>query len=422
MKAKTKLQKRVVELSQNIPAITEEQKVYAFKHCFKHLAYRLKNGKTTCLECGVQFQSSGKKCVCPSCNTTLVVEDTRKKVYNNAEYYSIITRCGEFQVVRMFFCQQKCKAKEIAYYNICEVVQHWLLPNGKATIFARLRGMGYYYYDFWHGTLEIRDSSSRKYESIYPESIYPRKKIIPILKRNGFKGSFHQMSPFLLFRQLLTNNRAETLFKAKQYNMIFSATDSYWDSIKVCIRNNYIIKDSSMWCDYIRLLKSFGKDARNAKYVCPNNFKEEHDKLVAKMQKKQEEEYREQMLLNRQRVIENKKKQKEKNRLFKTLKEKFFSIILTDKELQIIVLDSAKEYKKEGEILNHCVFACNYHGKPESLILSARIGEERIATIELSLETFEIIQCRGKSNEDPPHNKRIQRLINKKISMFRKVA
>ena len=235
------------------------------------------------------------------------------------------------------------------------------------------------------------------------------------------------MAPLTLFDLLLKDSKIETLFKAQQYKIIRHALKSYlspvaylceyWNSVKICIRNNYIIKDASMWCDYIGLLSYFGKDLQNAKYVCPTNLKKEHDKFLAKKRKIEAEERREQ---NRLKAIKDKKKLAKDRRLFKELKGKFFGIVMADKDLQIIVLDSVKEYKKEGDVLHHCVFDAKYHTKPETLILSARIGEKRIATIELSLETFEVVQCRGAHNSQPKQYKRILALVNKKIRLIKK--
>ena len=56
----------------------------------------------------------------------------------------------------------------------------------------------------------------------------------------------------------------------------------YKPSFNICNRNHYIIKDASMWNDYVGLLLYFHKDVRNAHYVCPKDLKTEHDLLVNK--------------------------------------------------------------------------------------------------------------------------------------------
>lgn len=56
----------------------------------------------------------------------------------------------------------------------------------------------------------------------------------------------------------------------------------YKPSFNICNRNHYIIKDASLWEDYMSLLAYFGKDLRNAHYVCPKNLKVAHDRLLAR--------------------------------------------------------------------------------------------------------------------------------------------
>ena len=78
----------------------------------------------------------------------------------------------------------------------------------------------------------------------------------------------------------------------------------------------------------------------------------------------------------------------------------FFGIAFTDGTIQIRVLESVQEYIEEGQALHHCVFTNEYHLKEKSLILSASIAGKRIETIEVSLETMEVLQCRGLMNQN----------------------
>lgn len=68
-----------------------------------------------------------------------------------------------------------------------------------------------------------------------------------------------------------------------------------------------------IWFDYLDLLRYFHKDLHNAHYVCPDNLKKEHDKLVIKKRQLQEKEEAER---KRKRAIEDEAK-------FKVLKAKF---------------------------------------------------------------------------------------------------
>ena len=57
-----------------------------------------------------------------------------------------------------------------------------------------------------------------------------------------------------------------------------------------------------------------------------------------------------------------------------------------------------------------------YHDK---LILSARIKDKRLATIEINLNNMKIVQCRGDHNTVPEHYERIQRLVNRNIKQIK---
>jgi len=50
---------------------------------------------------------------------------------------------------------------------------------------------------------------------------------------------------------------------------------------------------------------------------------------------------------------------------------------------------------EEGKVINTRVFINEYHGKPDSLILSACMNGKRIETVEVSLTTLKVVQGRG---------------------------
>ena len=108
MKQRTRIQKEVAKLIRRLPELTEKQTAYAFEHCFKHYAHRTKGGILTCTECGHRWKSehplaeSVCGCTCPHCGKELEVLDTRKRVFKDMEYFSVITTCKQFQVIRFF--------------------------------------------------------------------------------------------------------------------------------------------------------------------------------------------------------------------------------------------------------------------------------------------------------------------------------
>ena len=437
MKPRTRIQKEVARLSKRLPKLTERQETYAYLHCFKHYAIKRADGTNICTECGHSWKSDHDLadticgCTCPHCGMQLEVLRTRKSVFQENEYYSVITTCKQYQVIRFFFVKSRYKAGQAAEYSMYEVVQRWIAPNGTVTTIARLRGMSIMYYDLWveYSDMEIRKNGKLRAYDIYPECTYPRQRFIPELKRNGFKGDCHGIRPYDLFKALLSDSRAETLMKAGRFEHLryFLATprifDECWHSYKIALRRGYAINDISMWCDHIHLLLHFGKDIRNPHFISPADLRTEHDRLVAKRNAIAERERAE-----RERQWERQRIEREHKRLERMeedkatyLKDKanFLNLTFTDGLLLVHVLQDVDEFFEEGKAMHHCVHSNAYYKKKYSLILSATIEGKRIETVEVSLKTFEVVQSRGVCNENTEYHDRIVSLVNDNINLIR---
>jgi hypothetical protein len=423
MKPKTKFQQQAVELSKKLPKITGAQVKYAFQNCFEHIAKRTKKGVITCLECGHSWQGkhtladSVCGCTCPDCGQELKVCDTRKFSFNDSQYFGMMTTFGDMQVLRCFSLTVLRRVGKPAQYDCHEVVQRWIAPDGRHATLALPRKMSVMYYDRWDygSSLEIR--REHRSQDIAPARYYPHSRFIPELERNGFKGEYHRIAPFNLFRAILSDSRAETLLKAGQPELLryfisrkFEAFNDVWPSVKICIRNGYTVKDAQIWIDYINLLRFFGKDLHNAKYVCPADLNAEHDRYV---RKKHESAERERMEKARKKAVEDEAD-------FHRMKSRYFGLCLTDGDIQVRMLESVEEVMREGDTMKHCVFACGYHLDPDSLILSACVNGQKVETVEFSLSRMEVIQCRGKHNRTTEYHDRIIELVNKNRLVIRK--
>ena len=422
MKPKNKFQQQVFELSKSLPKITNVQKKWAFEHCIKHYGKRNAKGEITCLECAHKWKGSSELsaaalgAVCPQCATQLEIIHTPKRAFHQHAHFCIITTKEQFQVLRFFIIQYKAKANEKANYFISEIVQRWIAPNGKHATIARTLS-SIYHYDIWNFNSHLEIRNDKEHHHISPTCVYPHQRIIPELKRRGYKGDNGRISHFNLFRTLLTENRAETLFKAGQIRMLgyfigrdFGLIESYWASIKICIRNNYYIPDANNWRDYIDLLRFFGKDLHNAKYVCPNNLTAEHDRYV---KKKREHQERERKAKKRQQALEDEPKYHE-------MKSKFFGIEITNGTIQVRMLESVEEIMQEGDTMRHCVFASDYHLRPDSLILSACVNGVPVETVEFSLSKMKVVQCRGLHNKNTEYHNQIVELVNKNKRLIKR--
>lgn len=417
MKPKTKLQKRVVELSTKLKPITQKQENWAYENCLDLYAVRHRN-TLYCLECGHSWkykhvlETSIVGCQCPRCDNELKMWQNYRPNCRDSAYFSIITTKAEFQVVRMFWVQKTMKKGERPVYRNWEVMNHWIDENGEITSMSiRVQGLSHYF-DQWifASELEIKPKFN-EYQRfhIVPYKIYPSKRILPIFKRNGFRGYFYDIAPHQLLSLIVTDSYAETLLKAGQISLFKSysghrpeAIRSAWNSVRICMRHKYIVKDAGIWLDHIDLLRFFGKDLHSPKYVCPADLGGDHVRLS---RKKHEIE-------RKRRQIEHLAKVEAEQKDFEERIGKFLDLVFEDREIIVEPLKSVEEFVKEGEELRHCVFSNAYYKKPDSLILSAKIDKRPVETIEVSLSMLKIVQARGRGNAPSVYHDRIVKTVN----------
>lgn len=437
---KTKQQKHIIDLHGKLPAITEKQKQWAFEHCFENKGYYTK-GSVWCLHCGEVFKNEtselivsvvGDKTVCPRCGKVLKLENSRKTTHKESWYYSIITKIEGFQVCRHFIVEKSMRKNtpglKKPFYWIAEAVQNWIDENGKETIIARPCKCIPRVYDAWNFAkpMELRQRGHSYYYTpdkydIDAEHIYPYRSIIPKLRRNGYTGRFHGISASELYKLLLSDKEAEILAKNKQYDLLRykwkrnfkEVCMPFSHSLRIANKNKYIIKDASMWIDYLFLLNHFNLDTHNAHYVCPKNLKAEHDRLLER--KKRIEAKKEKA----KRIAEAKKWEAD----YQESKGKFFGICFGNKNIIISVIQSVAEMAEEGKAMHHCVYSMEYYKKPNSLILSAKDNKgKRIETIEIDLTTFKVVQSRGVCNKNTEQHDEIVKLVQDNIKLIKQVA
>lgn len=425
MKAKYKLHREITDLSKyKLPPVHPNQIKWGYDNCLDKL-FHLSRGKYYCLECGHSWKPENKRKlqICPECGTRLQKAKDYRSYRTDAAYLGIVTVCEGYQVVRMIWVSKRLKMNSAAQYYGKEVMQHWIDENGISTTMSLPVNGFSSAADSWifSGEMTVRQvrydySSSAYRHNISPWKTHPKPKILPVFKRNGFKGDLHGISPLVFFRSLISSQRFETLLKSKQYNLLGICKNGginsrLWDSIKICIRNKYIVKDARTWVDYIDLLVYFRKDTHNAFYVCPENLSTAHDRLV---KKKREIQRKQQVEALRQRITKDQAK-------YEKQKGKFFNISFKDGKLLIKTLETVEEFMREGDELHHCVFTNEYYKKPDSLIMSARIDNKPIETIEISLKTLDVVQSRGLNNNPTEYHEQIVSLVRKNIPMIRKI-
>lgn len=444
MKPSSAYQKHIVGLSEKLPAITEKQKQWAIEHCFNTDAYFSK-GKVWCLHCGEVFEKStselivsvaGDEAICPKCGRMLKLKNNRAVKYRESWYYTILTTIQGYQVCRHFIVEKRMwKVSKNLHgcqeptYTINEAVQNWISETGKETILARPCKCIPHCYDAWNFTKPM--TIKRRHDALYQyypdkydidaQYIYPRRNILPTIKRNGYTGRFHGISASETFKLLLSDREAEILTKNGQFDLlrykykrnIKEFCMPYAHSIRIAMRNRYIVKDASMWMDYLGLLSYFHLDTHNAHYVCPANLKAEHDRLLARKKRIEEK------IALEKKIAEVQKWEAK----YKESKGKFFGICFGNEDIVITVIKSVAEMAEEGEAMHHCVFQMEYYKRSDSLILSAKDkAGKRIETIEIDLKTFKVVQSRGVCNKNTDKHNEILQLVRDNINLIKRAA
>ena len=416
MKPKTKKQKEIMALSVQLRPLTATQMQWAFNSTINHYAYRLKNGKAICMSCGHEWTADEGMTTCPHCGRKVKVETTMQRVYQTKAYFNVITAKGNYQVVRMFLLIAEFRKGMVANPAYLEIGQYWVDAKGGKTLVGIKRTMGYYMDSFAFGSpLEIR-KDSEVFQRISDEYVYPRIKATDTIRRNGFDGHTHDINPVTLFQQLLSNPKAETLMKAREVELLRylcnhpSDADKYWNTIKIARRAGYKVEDSKMWFDYIKMLERMGKDLRNAKLVAPSDLKAAHDEYMVKIERQR---IKEQMEKNRKRAEADEAE-------FVKLKGKYLGLVMTDGEIIIHTLNSVAEYYEEGTRQHICVGSSSYYLKKNSLVFTAKIGNKTIATVEISLKDYSILQCRAFANGVCEYTDRIAEIIKSNTKLIRK--
>ena len=286
--------------------------------------------------------------------------------------------------------------------------------RGRQALVAIQRTFGHYIDSFsFYSPMAIRNDSEA-YRYVAYSQVYPKLKVTNTLYRNGFNGEFHGVAPTQLIPALLTDSRAETMIKVGRYKDLrhllsrSKGVDNYWSSYKLTLRHHYMIGYIALWRDYIDMLRRLGKNIHNPKYICPSDLRGEHDKREVELRRQRE---RDAMERKREKAMADEER-------FCELKSKFFGIRFTDGTIQVHVLESVQEYIDEGAELHHCLFSNEYYLKENSLILSATIEGKRIETIEVYLDTLQVIQSRGVCNQNSSYHDQILQLVQCNIEQI----
>lgn len=383
MKPRNKTQREVVVLSATIPPISDKQ-----------------------MEWGINHSYTSK-------------EHTYEKTMYR--YFVISSRVQDWQVCRFFQIR-----KQRQLYNVIEPVRLWFNSDGHMEVEAMNRFYMGGRIDSWiiNSELSLKQApaSYNDYTLLLSISASKVTSMLPILKRNGLKRSFHNMQPRDVIEGLLKNNIFETLWKCKQFPLLrafaYNWNRDYNDAskmaaVKIVLRHNYHIKDGRMWVDMVNMIERAHKDFRNPKFVCPISLKAGHDKAID-LCNKYEEKLRK--IKEQKELLEDQKAVK----AYEVARKCFMGMVISDGKVIIQVLPTVKDVEQEGKAMHHCVFTNKYYKRLDSLLLTAKVNDERVETIEVDLKRYQLVQSRGVCNQNSKYHDKIVNLVNENMNTIRK--
>lgn len=430
MKPRTKNEIAVTRLSKKLPDVNKSQLVWVRKHLYNNEGYLCK-GEVFCSCCGEVFnmEQYSDHAVCPHCGNKLTIKKSRKANVTDHAYFTILSTCNGWQVVRNFKVTRngkKCPEVGGGYVNYYfhEVGQVWFNAKGERVVMGVGRTMSFYYYDTWSSQpLSVKRNNLDDY--MFNGAIYHRINLLPQLKRSGYRETERICAPTMI-RMLLSSPLAETLLKTGQEELFYALSrrtsnlKKYWTAVRICLRHHYTISNIKDWIDYIGMLIQLDKDIHNPHYVCPEDLKAAHDKALKALRRMRE---RERIAANAKRMQQMKEKALKDEQNYQKAKAAFFGMIITGGGIVIRPLSSVAEFFDEGAAMHHCVAQCHYYNKVDSLILTARDADgNRLETIEIDLKDFRIIQSRGVCNQDSPKHNEIVKLMNAHMGEVKRLA
>lgn len=445
MDSHTEEQRKLIKIVNSLPDLTESQKNFAYKHCFKDKVLESR-GWLYCPATNRVWKENAK---CTNGFSKIMRPETNYKKldvvhglsYTEYEYFVILTTREGYQIARWFQVYRNLDIHGHVpsmsnWYR--EVGCEFIYPNGKRVSFERDRNtfcFYYGYYDRWRDDPNLYLKRGSTFQKHLDYAALLCQSVLPIFKRNGFTRKFAADNS-IDFMQALTDPQFESYFKSgqygvcyywirHQYNMLFRKSDD-WETmqpeiktvIKLANRHHIYFETELAWRDFIDYLKDLiylHKDIHNPKILFPaDGYTRIHEIAT----KKREEEER--LRRERQRVEDMERREAEdgiKNHWLKKYAGMFSDMNISEGEFEIKPLITRDDFKAEAEHQHHCI--CTYYGKVDTLLLSIEHDGEKAETAEINLlKDGQLIQCRGKLNEPTQWHAQIVELLSFYMNVF----
>ena len=353
-------------------------------------------------------------------------ENRKDKSY----YFTLITKVEEFKVRRLYR-GYKFPDKNYTHYFFVEIMREFS-DGERKTYFGKKRTMGAYYDCFTYDSdMELRscctnfagNSIDYLFDITWGEHTQSRGTRVPCAHTN----------PNELARIIKNNPIAENLYKDNDPLFGYLLWNTYpkqvCRAITLAKRHGFVFNEqtTALWFDMVRAIVYCKKDYHNPVYIAPKDLMATHNMFIDMQERRRRKE---RIRLERAReelrirlAYEENRRQLEQD---KTINEKyikrrkrFYDMVLTDGLIECRVLRDIKAFEEEGTAMEHCVFKNRYYNKPYSLILSARINDERVETVEVDLTNYTVKQCYGRHDHFTMYHDRIKALVSSQMETIK---
>ena len=215
----------------------------------------------------------------------------------------------------------------------------------------------------------------------------------------------------------LIDTLPDFIFHKIQSEEVHNFTEAIVPALKIARRHGYTAIDDK-WIKLIQLMASIDLDTRNPKYICPQDIdstmlfvKKQNDIVLRRRERERQRRIAEERLIAIKRNIEVANAFAQRMAIYSSCR-------ISNSELDIFPASTGDDLIEEGKAMHHCVGG--YIGKQTAIILFVRdkFGA-RIATCEVSTETWHIVQTRGICNSVPQYNGQLyENEINELILNF----